>query len=161
LHNKPILIANLSGMKRLGLTAVLVIVIVILLGGIGISLNKNGSLSLGNGATIKDSGNNISDYSAVFLTNGQVYFGQLKALAEQEVVLTDIYYLQVNQASQLDAGKDKAAAAAASPDIQLIKLGSELHGPNDKMRISRNQVLFTESLKNDSKVVAAIKNNKK
>jgi hypothetical protein len=147
-------------MKRLGLTAVLIVVIIVLLGGIGISLSRNGSLSLGNGATIKDSGSNISDYSAVFLTNGQVYFGQLKALTDQEVVVTDIYYLQVNQASQLEAAKDKAAASP-SPDIQLIKLGSELHGPNDKMRISRNQVLFTESLKNDSKVVAAIRNNKK
>ena len=147
-------------MKRLGLTAVLVVVIVLLLGGIIFSYSRNGGTAFSTGATIKDSGTNISDYSAVFLTNGQVYFGQLKGLTDQEVDLTDIYYLQVNQASQLENPKDKAAAAP-SPDIQLIKLGSELHGPNDKMRISRGQVLFTESLKNDSKVVSAIKNNPK
>jgi hypothetical protein len=35
-------------------------------------------------------------------------------------------------------------------------LGSELHGPEDKMSVSSEQVLFWENLKNDSKVVQAI-----
>jgi hypothetical protein len=41
--------------------------------------------------------------------------------------------------------------------ISIIKLGDELHGPEDKMYISRNQVLFYENMKNSSKINEAIK----
>ena len=42
------------------------------------------------------------------------------------------------------------------PEFTLIKLGGELHGPKDQMTINRNQILFIEELKADSKVVTAI-----
>src|SRR5580704_1073814 len=38
---------------------------------------------------------NDSGYSAVFLTNGQVYFGKLSDANKNYVKLTDIFYLQV------------------------------------------------------------------
>jgi hypothetical protein len=38
----------------------------------------------------------------------------------------------------------------------LIKLGNEVHGPEDSMVIERSQVLFFENLKNDGKVVDSI-----
>lgn len=43
----------------------------------------------------------------------------------------------------------------------LVKLGDELHGPKDEMRINRDQVLLWENLKGDSKVTDAIKNHRK
>jgi hypothetical protein len=45
-------------------------------------------------------------------------------------------------------------------EINLIKLGVEIHGPEDIMYISQNQVLFWENLKSDSRIVNIIKNNK-
>lgn len=95
-----------------------------------------------------------SSYSAVFLTNGQVYFGRIDRLSSQTIDLVDIFYLQVNSQESLQKTE-------SSPDISLVKLGNELHGPTDKMVITREQVLFTESLKKDSKVVQAINNYKK
>lgn len=73
--------------------------------------------------------------------------------------LTDIYYLQVDSAVQ-QAGGTEAATDSSDSNVQLIKLGNELHGPRDEMQINDTQVLFWENLKPDSKVSEAIKNYK-
>jgi len=104
------------------------------------------------------------DYQAVFLTNGQVYFGKVAAQDPENVTLKDIYYLQVQQQVQ-PTGSASSTTTQASTDqnqnVQLVKLGSEIHGPADEMRINRQQVLFVEDLKSDSKVVTAIHNYQK
>jgi len=101
----------------------------------------------------------VGSYQAVFLVNNQVYFGKLANQNGQFPVLTDIYYLQVNQPIQPVQGA-AAAAAAANPEINLVKLGGELHGPTDMMRINRDQILLVENLRSDSNLVSAIENYK-
>ncbi len=98
-------------------------------------------------------------YQAVFLTSGQVYFGKVDHKTGKYVVLSDIFYLRVNQA--LQPPKEGEESAANQPNLSLIKLGNELHGPVDKMEINRDQILFIEDLKDDSRVVEAIKDYKK
>lgn len=100
-----------------------------------------------------DAGVKAGQYQAVFLTNGQVYFGKVSDINGDYVKLSDIYYLQVQQSVQPD---DKSKASTDQSQVSLAKLGSELHGPEDSMHISRQQVLFWENLKNDGKVVQAI-----
>ena len=107
-------------------------------------------------ALTADSAVKSKQYQAVFLTNGQVYFGKLTKADSSYVEITDIYYLQVQQAVQ---PKDNSTAAS-NQQVSLAKLGGELHGPEDVMFISRQQVLFWENLKNDGKVVQAIANYK-
>ncbi len=97
---------------------------------------------------------NASAYQAVFLDNNQVYFGKLTNAASVYPVLTDIFYLRVTQ--PLQPPKD----GAAQPDVNLVKLGTELHGPADEMRINRSHILFVEDLKPDSAVTKAINNFK-
>lgn len=89
-------------------------------------------------------------WQAVFLSNGQVYFGHMRPSFGNYVKLTDIYYLQVTQQLQPPAGRE------AQPDIRLVKLGGELHGPQDAMHILRDHILFWEDLKDDSRVVQGI-----
>jgi len=90
-------------------------------------------------------------YQAVFLTNGQVYFGHLYWQNHQYPVLRDVFYLQVTQPPQpIRAGETPPT------NINLVKLGGELHGPTDEMLINRDTVLFIETLKSDSRVVSAI-----
>lgn len=91
-------------------------------------------------------------YQALFLTNGQVYFGHLSGVNNGYVKLSDIYYLQVQQ--QVQPGQKDASQ---NPNVSLAKLGNELHGPEDQMYVSREQVLFWENLKDSGKVVQAIK----
>ena len=90
-------------------------------------------------------------YQAVFLSNGQVYFGKLSRERSQYPVLRDIYYLQVTQPPQLIQPDETSPA-----NINIVKLGQELHGPEDEMRINRDTILFIEDLKPDSRVVQAI-----
>lgn len=97
-------------------------------------------------------------YQAVFLTNGQVYFGKLQDEGGDYVKLTDIYYLQAKD--QTIQPKDSKDTSANQPDLTLIKLGKELHAPADEMNISRQQVLFWEDIENDGKVMQAIKEYK-
>ena len=93
-------------------------------------------------------------YQAVFLdsADGQVYFGNLAVYNEDLYVLTDIYYVRVEQPIQPQGQGQQAA----QPNISLAKLGNELHGPEDVMHISRNKVLYWENLKDDGQVVQAI-----
>lgn len=97
-------------------------------------------------------------YQAVFLTDGQIYFGKLDNSNDSYARLTDIYYLQVEQAVQPVQGDDAKAAddADAGAKISLAKLGNELHGPEDEMYVNRDRILFWENLKNDGQVVTAI-----
>jgi hypothetical protein len=95
-----------------------------------------------------------SKYQAVFMTNGQVYFGKLKALSDQYMQLSDIFYLQTTTKSDSENLQD--TADDAETDVQLIKLGNEVHGPEDQMVIAKDQILFFENLKTDGKVAKSI-----
>jgi len=91
------------------------------------------------------------EYQSVFLTNNQVYFGKLSKVNSQYPVLTDVFYLQIRQTLQ---PRDQEAPAATN--VNLVKLGGEIHGPTDRMVINRDHILFYENLKSDSQVVKAI-----
>ncbi|MBI4034361.1 hypothetical protein HY380_00515 [Candidatus Saccharibacteria bacterium] len=95
-------------------------------------------------------------YQAVFLTNGQVYFGHLENASSQHPSLTDIYYLQSNPNNPQNTSQNQQSA---QNQLTLVKLGNELHGPQDEMVLKADQILFWEDLKDDGKVVQAIKNN--
>lgn len=97
-----------------------------------------------------------SKYQAVFFTNGQVYFGKLQVANGGYMKLTDIYYLQSQQSdSEKDSGNPQETSTGQN-NVQLIKLGDEIHGPEDEMIISKDQMLFFENLKTDGKVTQSI-----
>ena len=84
-------------------------------------------------------------YQAVFLTNDQIYFGRLKNISSDYLILSDVYYVKVSEGG---AG-------------QLVKLGAgEPHGPRDEMIINQDRILFWENLKVDSPVIKTIQNMK-
>ncbi|MEK7566847.1 MAG: hypothetical protein AAB527_01815 [Patescibacteria group bacterium] len=90
-------------------------------------------------------------YQAVFLDNNQVYFGKLSRENSGYAVLRDIYYLRLGQTLQ------PPTSANQIPDVNLVKLGTELHGPEDEMRINKEHIIFIEDLKDDSQIVQGIK----
>ena len=92
---------------------------------------------------------------AVFLTNNQVYFGHLSGYNRGYAILRNVYYIQVSsQALQPQVPGEQ-------PQLNLIKLGGELHGPEDEMFIPKGEILFWENLKPDSQVVRAIEATRK
>jgi hypothetical protein len=92
---------------------------------------------------------NNKDLQAVFLNNGQVYFGNIKTINSKYIDLTNIYYLRTDSTST-------TAAASSANNISLVKLGCELHGPTDEMLINVQQLTFWENLKGDGQVAKAI-----
>lgn len=98
-------------------------------------------------------------YQAVFFTNGQVYFGKLHNLNGGYYRLSDIFYLQAQAPAEADADgseNPQSTSAEQASDVQLIKLGSEVHGPDDEMIMNKDQILFFENLKTDGKVTDSI-----
>jgi len=94
-----------------------------------------------------------SKYQAVFLTNGQSYFGKLQPAGGSYMELTDIFYLQTKPT---DSTAPQQATPDTSAQVQLVKLGDEIHGPSDQMIIDKSQILFFENLKSDGKVAQSI-----
>ena len=84
-------------------------------------------------------------YQAVFFTNGQVYFGKLSSVNDDYMRLKGVYYLQ-NKKQAEDTSPQSTSSQNAS-DVELIKLGNEIHGPDDEMIINKDQILFFENLK--------------
>ena len=137
---------NQRGASRLLLLVAMIVVLAIVVGALGWSLS--------NSKNNEDKTINTKEFQALFLTNGQVYFGKLSNLNDKYVTLTDIYYLQVQQGQSLQQGT--SSDVNSNSKVSLAKLGNELHGPEDKMQVSSQQVLFWENLKSSSKVVQAI-----
>lgn len=88
-------------------------------------------------------------YHAVFLENGQVYFGKISHRHSRYVHLQDVYYFQIDPNSQ-------NAETPTNPDLSLVRLGSELHGPTNEMHIEHSHVMFIETLRDNSEVIRAI-----
>jgi hypothetical protein len=89
-------------------------------------------------------------FQAVFLTGGQVYFGKITNITDTQITLENIYYLRTN--SKVDSTNVNNPPGDAS----LVKLGKEIHGPEDRMFIERKETVFWENLKPDGEVTKAI-----
>lgn len=97
-------------------------------------------------------------WQAVFLTDGQVYFGELSHYNRRFALLKNVYYLKYTNGLQQD---QTGESTLSSRNLNLIKLGGEAHGPEGEMYVAKDKILFFENLKETSTVVQAILNNQK
>jgi hypothetical protein len=83
--------------------------------------------------------------SAVFLLDGQAYFGHVEDVPwSGTLVLRDVYYL------------NDATKVTTDLPVGLVKRGGELHQPIDAMYIRRDKVLAVERVTADSPIGLAI-----
>lgn len=87
-------------------------------------------------------------YQAVVLDNGQVYFGKITQADDNYTYLTNVFYPE----------RPTEELQKENPDTStvLIKLGNEIHGPEDKMMIRNEQILYWENLKSSGQVTQKI-----
>lgn len=97
-------------------------------------------------------GGGTGSYKAVALTNGMSYFGKVKNQNDNFITLTDVFYLRVKASNDPKV----ATLPASQRDLELIKLGNEIYGPQDEITLNRRAILSIEGLKADSKVLRAI-----
>lgn len=133
--------------KRFKLPLILILVLVVLgaAGWFGYSALSGGGLAI-----------DSSKYQAIIISNNQHYFGKLENHNAEFFKLTDVWYAQKNTSTGADATQQSDSGA----EVNLVKLGQEIHGPEDAMYISKDQVLYYENLKSDGKVTQAIERYK-
>lgn len=93
---------------------------------------------------LPDSG---TDYQAVALVNGQVFFGHVEPEGGY-LVLRKVFYVQTRQ--------NPETRAVANV---LVRRGGEAHQP-DRMIVNRQQVLLVEPVKADSQIARLIAEQK-
>ena len=81
-------------------------------------------------------------YQAVFLANGQTYFGHYLDRLGPYIKVENAFYIATQPT--VEEGQ--------SPESRLIRRGSELHQPLPYVLIPKSAILFVEDLRTDSQV---------
>lgn len=129
---------------RIGLVAGVVAAAVLLVGLAVVGLTGGKNAAAAEAKLVDD-----SKLQAVFLSTGQVYFGDIVELNSSYFTVENIYYLQTSSTGTTQQN--------ANTSVSLVKLGCELHSPFDKMVINRAQVTFWENLQDNGQVAQAVK----
>ena len=91
-----------------------------------------------------------SAYQAVFLSNGQSYFGKLQNTGGDFLVMKSPYTAQTV--------KDSTTSADTTT---LLRVKDQVYGPEDSIAIKSSQVTSWQNLRSDSKVTTAIDSKNK
>ena len=86
-----------------------------------------------------------TEYQAIFLDNGQVFFGRLQDDGSSYLTLRDVFYI-----------KQQASPDKKEVQSLLVKRGSEWHAP-DFMRINSRHIVLIEPVAADSRVALLIR----
>lgn len=81
-------------------------------------------------------------YQAVFLANGQTYFGRYYDRIGAYAKIEDVYYLQQVESTE----------ANAASTTRIVRRGRELHEPGSRMLIPKSAILFIEDLTDASPI---------
>ena len=81
-------------------------------------------------------------YQAVFLANGQTYFGHYLDRLGPYIKVENAFYIATQPT--VEEGQ--------TPESRLIRRGSELHQPLPFVLIPKSAILFVEDLRQDSQV---------
>lgn len=82
-------------------------------------------------------------YYAVYLQTGDMYFGRLSRFPK--LILSDVWFLQASLEEQ--------------GGVDLIKYSNAIFGPEDKIEINKENVVWISKLRDDSQVVISIQQN--
>ena len=90
-------------------------------------------------------------FQAVILSNDKVYFGQLRDASGDFYELLNAYF--VREA----ATADQTTQGQAPTQRQVLPIQNELHKPQNRMLIRKEEVVIVEDLASDSEILEAIR----
>lgn len=94
---------------------------------------------------------------AVFLTNGQIYFGALSRHGIGYWRIDRAHYLQTSKVSVAPSpDAQEGAAPQEETRTTLMKAGDDMHRPENTLFIPADNILFWQNLRNDSPVAQTI-----
>ncbi|HVM08154.1 MAG TPA: hypothetical protein VM345_06820 [Acidimicrobiales bacterium] len=88
-------------------------------------------------------------YQAVILSNDKVYFGRITDVSDTFFELDDAFFLRETRESE-----------DAEPVRALLPVNRELHAPENRMLIRKDEVVLVENLASDSPVLEEIRRQK-
>jgi hypothetical protein len=92
-----------------------------------------------------------SNWSAVFLTDSEVFFGHVKSINNDQIDLVNVYYLQRSQANT------QTGQAAAPTQLAILGIvANQIQCPKDEVLINRQAVLNIQTLQPSSYVVSRL-----
>lgn len=97
---------------------------------------------------------------AVFLSNGQVYFGTLSRHGVGYWRLDNTHYIQVSKVPSAPSPDVPAGNASEETRTTLMRSSDDMHRPHNTMIIPASTILFWQNLQNDSPVAQAILSGK-
>jgi hypothetical protein len=90
-----------------------------------------------------------AQYQAVFLANGQTYFGRYYDRIGAYAKIEDVYYLQ--QVPNSDPSQPA--------DTKIVRRGNELHSPASRMLVPKSAISFVEDLTDASPIATFMRND--
>lgn len=94
---------------------------------------------------------------AVYFSNGQVYFGEIKKITPETIKLANVFYLEVSEVQSNQASQSFQIQPSPQKAYNLVKRGGANPLLTDNVLfINRSTVLFWEKLKPDSQAVKLI-----
>ncbi len=91
-------------------------------------------------------------YQAVFLTNGQAYFGNITEITNEYIILEEPYSIKLQQ-KQTDGEEETAQS-----EVKLLSIEDEFYKPVGYMLIKKSQINFIEELQDSSQIIEIIEN---
>ena len=80
-------------------------------------------------------------YQVVLLNNDQAFYGKLHKVHSDYPYLTDVYYLQPQKAQVDEFGNQ-----IGGDKFTVVKRGSEIHSPVDRMYFAKKSVVYWENV---------------
>ncbi len=110
------------------------------------------------------------DWSAVYLVNGEAYFGRFAATPGSFARLREPYTLLVDGVAVTIGGGGAAAGRvpdaaraetpATVPDVRIRRVSAQTHGPVAEMHLDKRRILLVERLRSDSRLVSALREDR-
>jgi hypothetical protein len=88
-------------------------------------------------------------YQAVFLANGQTYFGTYRDRIGPYAKVESVYYIQ------------QTPREGEAAESRVVRRGGELHAPLSGLLVPKSAILFIEDLRDDSPVVRFIEEDRR
>lgn len=95
-------------------------------------------------------------YYGVFMDNNDVYFGKIANRTDLFVTLQNTFYLRVTQVPHTEADGRQVALSS----FDLVKMGTEVHKPKDKVELQVSHIISIQELDPSSQVITTINNYK-
>ena len=95
-------------------------------------------------------------FYGVFLDDGDIYFGKISDKESVFVTVDEAFYLKITQETQTDSN----GGIVEVPQLNLVKVGNEIHKPLGNIEIQRSHIVSIQELAPGSEVIKVMKSYK-